>query len=106
MSSIGVATATVVRQPRVRLAITGNELLPAGSKPRDHQITDANGPMLAALAERDGAIVDFPGLIRDDADAMRTSESIIRLFPLATRSSDVRTCSFDVRTCSIAWSMC
>jgi molybdopterin molybdotransferase len=70
MSSIGVATATVVRRPRVRLVITGNELLPAGSKPRDHQITDANGPMLAALAERDGAIVDFPGLVRDDADAI------------------------------------
>ena len=70
MSSIGVSTATVVRQPRVRLVITGNELLPAGSKPRDYQITDSNGPMLAALAERDGAVVDFPGLIRDDADAI------------------------------------
>jgi molybdopterin molybdotransferase len=54
----------------VRLVITGNELLPTGSKPHDYQITDANGPMLAALAERDGAIVDFPGLIRDDGDAI------------------------------------
>jgi molybdopterin molybdotransferase len=70
MSSIGLATASVVRRPRVRLVITGNELLPTGSKPRDYQITDANGPMLAALAERDGGIVDFPGLIRDDADAI------------------------------------
>src|SRR5688572_23252598 len=70
MSSIGLATARVVRRPRVRLVITGNELLPTGSTPRDYQITDANGPMLAALAERDGAIVDFPGLIRDDADAI------------------------------------
>jgi molybdopterin molybdotransferase len=70
MSSIGLATVPVVRRPRVRLVITGNELLPAGSKPRDHQITDANGPMLAALAERDGAIVDFPGLVRDDPDAI------------------------------------
>jgi molybdopterin molybdotransferase len=51
--------------------ITGNELLPTGSQPRDFQIADANGPMLAALAERDGAIVDFPGLVRDDADAIR-----------------------------------
>jgi molybdopterin molybdotransferase len=70
MSSIGLATAAVVRRPRVRLVITGNELLPTGSKPRDYQITDANGPMLAALAERDGAIVDFSGLIRDDAEAI------------------------------------
>ena len=70
MSSIGLATAHLVCRPRVRLVITGNELLPTGSKPRDYQITDANGPMLAALAERDGAIVDFPGLIRDDGDAI------------------------------------
>ena len=66
MSSIGLADATVVRQPRVRLVITGNELLPSGSAPHGFQITDANGPMLAALAERDGAIVDFPGLVRDE----------------------------------------
>lgn len=73
MSSIGLATARVVRRPRVRLVITGNELLPTGSKPRGYQITDANGPMLAALAERDGATVDFPGLIRDEADAILSS---------------------------------
>ena len=70
MSSIGLATARLVCRPRVRLVITGNELLPTGSKPHDYQITDANGPMLAALAERDGAVVDFPGLIRDDGDAI------------------------------------
>jgi molybdopterin molybdotransferase len=70
MSSIGLAQAHVVRQPRVRLVITGNELLPSGSPPHGFQITDANGPMLAALAARDGAIVDFPGLVRDDADAI------------------------------------
>jgi molybdopterin molybdotransferase len=70
ISSIGIDRVRVVRQPRVRLVITGNELLPAGSRPRDYQITDANGPMLAALAERDGAIVEFPGVIRDDADAI------------------------------------
>jgi len=70
ISSIGIDRVHVVRQPRVRLVITGNELLPSGSRPRGYQITDANGPMLAALAERDGAIVDFPGLIRDDAEAI------------------------------------
>ena len=71
MSSIGLSAARVVRLPRVRLVITGNELLPSGSAPQGFQITDANGPMLAALAERDGAIVDFPGLVRDEADAIR-----------------------------------
>jgi molybdopterin molybdotransferase len=70
MSSIGLARANVVRRPRVRLAITGNEVLPPGTKARGHCITDANGPMLTALAERDGAIVDLRDPIRDDPDAI------------------------------------
>jgi molybdopterin molybdotransferase len=70
LSSIGVSAVDLVRKPRVRLAITGNELLPAGSHPGGFHITDANGPMLAALAERDGAVVDFPGLVRDDREAI------------------------------------
>jgi molybdopterin molybdotransferase len=70
LSSIGVSEVRVVQQPRVRLAITGNELLPAGSSPHGYSIADANGPMLAALAARDGAIVDFPGLVRDEPDAI------------------------------------
>ena len=67
LSSIGLGEVNVTRQPRVRLAVTGNELLPSGSSPRDFQIADANGPMLAALIERDGGLVDFPGLVRDDS---------------------------------------
>lgn len=70
LSSIGVSEVSVIRRPRVRLAITGNELLPAGSLPRAYSIADANGPMLTALAERDGAVVDFPGLVPDDSDAI------------------------------------
>ncbi len=70
LSSIGTGEVCVVRRPRVRLAITGNELLPAGSRPGGVHITDANGPMLAALIERDGGIVDFPGLVRDDPNAI------------------------------------
>ena len=70
LSSIGQGEARVVRRPRVRLVVTGNELLPSGSLPCGFQIADANGPMLAALVERDGGIVDFPGLVRDDRQAI------------------------------------
>jgi molybdopterin molybdotransferase len=71
LSSIGVGEIPVYRRPRVRLAVTGNELLPSGSQPRDCRIADANGPMLAALVERDGGIVDFPGLVADSRDAIQ-----------------------------------
>jgi molybdopterin molybdotransferase len=56
LSSIGLQSVGVIRQPRVRLIVTGNELLPAGSTPTGKQIVDANGPMLSALVARDGGI--------------------------------------------------
>jgi molybdopterin molybdotransferase len=70
LSSIGLGAIDVTRQPRVRVAVTGNELLPSGVAPRGVQIADANGPMLRALVERDGGIVDSPGLVRDDRESI------------------------------------
>ncbi len=68
LSSIGHGHVQVIRRPMVRLAVTGNELLPSGAHPHGFHIADANGPMLAALVERDGGVVDFPGLVRDDRE--------------------------------------
>jgi molybdopterin molybdotransferase len=70
LSSVGVREVRVWCRPRVRLVITGNELLPSGSQPHGDRIVDANGPMLAALVERDGGVVEFPGLVRDERDAI------------------------------------
>ena len=70
LSSVGQGEVQVVRRPRVRLAVTGNELLPSGTPPRGFYIADANGPMLAALIDRDGGLVDFPGLVKDDREAI------------------------------------
>ena len=71
LSSIGIGEVPVIRRPRVRLLITGNELLPAGTVPLGCQIADANGPMLAALGVRDGGEVVFPGIIPDTPVAIR-----------------------------------
>ena len=73
LSSVGQGEVRAVRRPRVRLAVTGNELLPSGSPPQGFHIADANGPMLAALIERDGGVVDFPALVRDDRPAILES---------------------------------
>ena len=70
LSSVGHGQVDVVRRPRVRLVVTGNELLPAGSRPQGAHIADANGPMLTALIERDGGVVDSPGLVRDEREAI------------------------------------
>jgi molybdopterin molybdotransferase len=89
LSSIGCSHVEVIRQPRVRIVITGSELLPAGCSPRESLIADANGPTLAALVARDGGrfvgdmvagnylTPDEPGSIlaamQDDADIVLVS---------------------------------
>jgi len=55
LSSIGVAAPLCVMKPRVRLVVTGNELLPAGSTPVGPKIVDSNSVVLRGLVERDGA---------------------------------------------------
>ena len=81
LSSVGVGEVRVSCRPQVRLVITGNELLPSGSRPHDYRIPDANGPMLAALVARDGGVVDFPGLVPDEHDpilnALRAAADVI-----------------------------
>ena len=73
LSSVGVGEVRVFSRPQVRLVVTGNELLPSGSRPHGYRIADANGPMLRALVERDGGLVDFPGLVPDEPGAILTA---------------------------------
>ena len=56
LASIGRASVSCVRPPRVRLVVTGDELLPAGVSPQDDgaRIVDSNSVVLRALVERDG----------------------------------------------------
>jgi molybdopterin molybdotransferase len=54
LASIGVARPICVRGPRVALVITGDELLPAGSRPLPPRIVDSNSVVLRALVLRDG----------------------------------------------------
>ena len=81
LSSIGEGRVSVVRRPRVRIVVTGNELLPAGSTPQGSKIADSNGPMLAGLVERDGGVVINPGIVPDRPDAilaaMRTDADVV-----------------------------
>jgi len=70
LASIGVGQVPVVRQPRVRIVVTGNELLAPGGKPSGHQIVDSNSVMLAALIARDGGLAVNPGVVPDQPEAI------------------------------------
>ncbi len=81
LSSIGLAQVEVVRRPRVRIVVTGSELLAPGSVPEGPRIVDANSPMLAALIQRDGGLPINPGIVADDPreilEAMRDDADVI-----------------------------
>ncbi len=70
LASIGAARVRVVRRPRARIVVTGNELVPVGSAPQPHKIYDSNGPMLEALVRRDGGVVVNPGIVPDQPESI------------------------------------
>ncbi|HUP80204.1 MAG TPA: gephyrin-like molybdotransferase Glp [Pirellula sp.] len=75
LSSIGCDTLPVIRRPIVRIVITGNEILPAGTRPHGFQIADANGPMLHSLVTRDGGLPVISGLVPDDHESLLAAMS-------------------------------
>ena len=71
LSSVGMHEASVVRRPIIDFLITGNELLPPGSKPQGVSIVDSNSLMLRQLAERDGAEIGKILHLRDERETIR-----------------------------------
>ncbi len=73
LASIGVAEVSVVSQPRVRIIITGNELVQPGDVRREHQIYEANSFLLRGLVPRDGGAVTSIEFVPDSRDAIFTA---------------------------------
>jgi len=73
LASIGVGEVLCIARPRVRLVITGDELLPPGSRPEGSRIVDSNSPMLAALVERDGGRLLPHEILPDRPEVLRAA---------------------------------
>jgi molybdopterin molybdotransferase len=73
LASLGASPVPVVRRPAVALLVTGNELLPAGSRPEGFRIVDSNSVMLAALVRRDGGLPGEAVLVPDNREAVRSA---------------------------------
>lgn len=69
LAAVGNDPASVVRQPTVRIVVSGDELLPPGASPSGSAIVDSNSPMLSVLVERDGGIPQV-ARVPDDRRAM------------------------------------
>lgn len=70
LASIGASPVAVGRRPTVAVIITGDELLPCGSRPEAFRIVDSNSVMLNALIRRDGGIPVLSPVVPDRRDAV------------------------------------
>jgi len=71
LAAMGFTEVDVIRQPRVRMIITGDELVTSGV-PRDrYAFFEANSKQLRALLERDGGKVEMQCHVADEPEAIR-----------------------------------
>jgi molybdopterin molybdotransferase len=73
LASLGATPVAVQRRPRVAVVVTGDELLPAGSKPVGYRIVDSNSVMLEALLRRDGGLPVVLPLVPDTREAVQAA---------------------------------
>ena len=69
-ASLGLAQLGVIRQPRVRLLVTGNEVRPPGGPKGPYEIYDANSMTLRGLLARDGGLLESHQRLADDPEAI------------------------------------
>ncbi len=65
-ASLGLARLDVVRRPRVRLLVTGNEVVAPGTPKGPWDIYDANSVTLRGLVRRDGGEIESHQRLGDD----------------------------------------
>lgn len=71
LASVGRDCARVVRRPRARIVVTGDEIAVPGTAKALYQIYDANSSMLRGLAMRDGAVLESVVRVADRPDGIR-----------------------------------
>jgi molybdopterin molybdotransferase len=71
LASLGIDRISVLRRPRVRIVVTGNELVRPGTSKGPHQIYEANSPMLRGLIARDGGVIENCMHLPDDRTSIR-----------------------------------
>jgi len=66
----GADPVALFREPRVVIAVTGNEIVPVSEEPGPGRLRDSNGPMLAALCRERGVSPVRIERRRDDPDSV------------------------------------
>lgn len=79
----GADPIEVFRRPRISIATTGNELVPAAGRPAAGQLRDSNGPMLFSACRALGWRATLLSAVRDEP------ESVEELFGARAEECDV-----------------
>jgi putative molybdopterin biosynthesis protein len=72
LAALGEEFVSVRRQPRVTIISTGNEIIAPGEPMRPAAVYDSKSQVLADAVREQGGIPYFGGIVKDDADALRT----------------------------------
>ena len=73
LSNGGIAELTVHQQPRVRVLITGNEVIPPGNDLKPGQVYDANGATCLNFFKAQGIQDLSVQWVKDDADTVKAA---------------------------------
>lgn len=71
LASLGLPRIEVIRQPQVRIVVTGGEVVAPGQPKAPYEIYDANSAMLRGLVARDGGLPQGPVRTGDDPERVR-----------------------------------
>jgi putative molybdopterin biosynthesis protein len=71
LAALGIGRVPVVRQPRVAIISTGNEIVPPGSPLQPGQIYDSNARVLSDSVRELGGLPHYLGVVADDLEALR-----------------------------------
>jgi molybdopterin molybdotransferase len=88
-AALGHDSLMVGTRPRVAVIATGDELVPAGTRPGPAQLVDSNSPMLTAAVREAGGIPTFLGIAGDSKDSVRALLEKASGFDLIVSSAGV-----------------
>lgn len=72
-AALGFENISLVRQPRVGILSTGDELIEVCETPTPGKVRDVNSLTISALVEKAGGIPTRYGIIKDDLDSLNTA---------------------------------
>ncbi|MEE2885697.1 MAG: gephyrin-like molybdotransferase Glp [Chloroflexota bacterium] len=96
LASMGLATASIFRKPKVGILATGNELLEPGTEQSPGMIYDSNSYGVAAATRKYGGIPEIIGIAKDNHSSIEEKLKQSLEFDILITSAGVSVGDYDV----------